>query len=185
MDAFFTSALAVTLAEMGDKTQLLCLLLAARLGRPLTLMAGIACATLLNHALAAWLGSWWAGMLPAQMLRYVTACAFLLAGVWALFPDKLEENTVKATAHSVFFTSFIMFFMAEMGDKTQLATVMLAAQYQALFPVMLGTTLGMLLANAPCVFFGERILRLIPLRLMRWLAAGMFLALALASALNH
>jgi putative Ca2+/H+ antiporter (TMEM165/GDT1 family) len=178
MPALLTSTFVVALAEVGDKTQLLSLVLAARFRRPLPIIGGILVATLANHALAAWLGAWVAGALGPEVMRWLLGLSFVAIALWALRPDELTGQVRTAGSAGVFVAALIAFFLAEIGDKTQLATVALAAKYDALQSVVLGTTLGMMVANVPVVFFGERIVRRLPMRIVRWLAAGVFLTLA-------
>jgi len=179
MDALLTSTLVVALAEIGDKTQLLAVLLAARFGRPWPILLGILFATLANHALAALLGREVAALLEGPWFRYGVALSFLLMAAWTLIPDKLEEGGPRPSRHGAFLTTLVCFFLVEMGDKTQVATVALGAQFQSVLWVTLGTTLGMLLANAPAVWFGQALLRRVPLQAVRIAAALLFLALGL------
>ncbi|MEO8766948.1 MAG: TMEM165/GDT1 family protein [Nitrosospira sp.] len=174
LEAFFTSTLLVALAEIGDKTQLLSFVLAAKLRRPYPIMAGIFAATLLNHALAASAGAWLASLISPQSLNWIVGLSFIGFGLWALKPDTLDGNP-RIFSSGVFVTTLIAFFMAEMGDKTQFATVALAARYDALTMVVLGTTLGMMLANAPAVWIGETLADRINMRWVRWFAAASFL----------
>ena len=167
---------AVALAEIGDKTQLLALLLAARFRRPWPIVAGILVATILNHALAAWLGSLVATWLTPAVLRWVVALSFLAIALWTLKPDAIEEGQA-LPARNAFLATTIAFFIAEIGDKTQVATVLLAAKYQPLWEVVAGTTLGMLLANVPVVLLGSRFADRLPLRAARITAAVVFAAL--------
>jgi len=181
MEAFLVSTGIVTLAEMGDKTQLLSLVLAARFRKPWPIVLGILVATLANHALAGAAGTWVTGLLGPTLLRWVLAGSFILMALWMLIPDKLDEGAGgDAPRLGVFGTTLIAFFLAEMGDKTQIATVMLAAQYQSWAWVVLGTTLGMMLANAPVVWLGERMMRRVPVRVVHLVSAAIFLALGLA-----
>lgn len=184
MQAFFLSTGLVALAEMGDKTQLLSLLLAARFRRPWPIVWGILVATLLNHALAGAVGSWVQAQLGPQVLRWVLGLSFLAMAAWMLVPDKLEDDDASAAhAHrlGVFGVTVLAFFLAEMGDKTQIATVALAARYEPWLAVVAGTTLGMLLANAPVVWWGERLMRRVPVRLVHRISAGIFAVLGLAA----
>ena len=175
MAAFFVSTGIVALAEMGDKTQLLALLLAARLKKPWAIVIGIFVATVINHALAGALGAWVTTVVSPQLLRWLLGASFLLMTVWMLIPDKLEDDADShAPTLGVFATTVVVFFLAEMGDKTQIATVMLAAKYEAYAPVVAGTTLGMMLANAPVVWLGERITQRVPLRIVHLLSALVF-----------
>ena len=180
MQAFLVSTGIVTLAEMGDKTQLLALVLAARFRQPWPIVFGIFIATLANHAMAGALGAWVTTQLTPQMLRWILGASFLLMAVWMLIPDKLEGDKPDSTTRfGVFGSTVMVFFLAEMGDKTQLATVMLAAKYEAYIGVVAGTTLGMMLANAPVVWFGERITRRLPMRTVHSVSALVFVVLGL------
>jgi putative Ca2+/H+ antiporter (TMEM165/GDT1 family) len=180
MEAFFISTGLVALAEMGDKTQLLALLLAARFRKPWPIVWGILVATLVNHGLAGGLGAWVTQLVGPEVLRWVLGVSFLAMAVWMLVPDKLDEEETSVTPKlGVFGTTVIAFFLAEMGDKTQIATVMLAAEYQSWAWVVAGTTLGMMLANAPVVWFGERITRLVPLPWVHRTSAVVFVVLGL------
>ena len=176
MEAFLTSTAIVALAEMGDKTQLLSFVLAGRFRKPVPILAGILVATLANHFLAAALGAWIATLVSPRTLTWLVAAAFFGFGLWALKPDEIEEDP-RLPALGVFLATVTVFFIAEMGDKTQLATVALAARYELLAAVVLGTTLGMLLANAPAVWLGERFARRVNLRYLRWAAAALFMLL--------
>ena len=181
MEAFLISTGLVALAEMGDKTQLLALILALRFRKPWPIVAGILVATLVNHALAGAVGTWVTTVLGPVWLRWILGLSFLAMAVWMLIPDKIDdEGADRAPRWGVFGTTVIAFFLAEMGDKTQIATVMLAAQYQSWAWVVAGTTLGMMLANAPVVWLGERMTRRIPIRLVHLVSAGIFLVLGLA-----
>jgi putative Ca2+/H+ antiporter (TMEM165/GDT1 family) len=181
MEAFLLSTGIVALAEMGDKTQLLSLVLAARFRRPWPILWGILIATLANHALAGAVGASVTAWLGPQWLRWILAGSFIAMAAWMLVPDKLDDDDAPAAPrHSVLVTTVIAFFLAEMGDKTQVATVMLAAQYQTWFAVVAGTTLGMMLANAPVVWFGERVMRRVPVRAVHIVSALIFLGLGLA-----
>ena len=184
MQAFLVSTGVVALGEVGDKTQLLALLLAARFRRPLPIIAGILVATLANHAGAAWLGGWLAGLMGPTLLRWVIGGSFLAMAVWMLVPDKLDAPADGARRLGVFGTTVLAFFFAEMGDKTQLATVALAARYDDLFAVVAGSTLGMMLANVPVVLLGGRASRRLPMRLVHALAAAVFALLGLATLLS-
>ena len=185
MEAFLVSTGIVALAEMGDKTQLLSLVLAARFRKPWPIVWGILVATLVNHGLAGAVGSWVTTQLGPQALRWVLGGSFLAMAVWILIPDKLDEEGGNANPRwGVFATTMVAFFIAEMGDKTQIATVMLAAQFQSWFWVVAGTTLGMMLANAPVVWLGERMTQRVPIRLVHVVSALIFLALGLAALLG-
>jgi putative Ca2+/H+ antiporter (TMEM165/GDT1 family) len=180
MEAFFTSTLLVAIAEIGDKTQLLAILLAARFRQPLAIIAGIAAATLANHALAAWLGTLTASWLDGPGFRLALAAGFVAVGLWTLVPDKLDADEAPAVgARSAFLATLIAFFLVEMGDKTQVATVALGARYQAVAAVTAGTTLGMLMANVPAVLLGEALVKRIPLARVRQAAALLFVATGL------
>ena len=178
MEAFLVSTSVVTLAEMGDKTQLLALVLAARFRKPWPIVLGIFVATLLNHALAGAAGAWVTTWLGPQVLRWVLGVSFIAMAVWMMVPDKLEDGELQSAPRwGVFGTTAVAFFLAEMGDKTQIATVMLAAQYSVWLWVVVGTTLGMVLANAPVVWLGERITHRVPLRTVHGISAVIFLVL--------
>jgi Ca2+/H+ antiporter, TMEM165/GDT1 family len=175
VEAFITSTLLVAIAEIGDKTQLLSFILAARFpNQPLPIIAGIFVATVANHFMAAGLGQWIASLLSPGVLRWILAGSFFVFAIWALVPDKLDDVDPAAKKTGVFFTTVLLFFMAEMGDKTQLATVALAAQYQNLIAVVLGTTLGMMAANVPAVLIGDALIKKLPLHIIRYIAAGLF-----------
>jgi len=185
MEAFLVSTGIVALAEMGDKTQLLALILAVRFRQPWPIVLGILVATLANHALAGALGAWVTTVLGPDVLRWILGASFIAMALWMLVPDRVdEEDTPTAPRWGVFGTTVVAFFLAEMGDKTQIATVMLAAQYKAFFAVVAGTTLGMMLANAPVVWLGERMTRLVPLRLVHIVSAVIFLGLGLFALLG-
>lgn len=179
-EAFLTSTLTVAVAEIGDKTQLLSLVLAARFQRPLAVILGIIAATLLNHYIAAWAGQWLGGLIPASTLQIIVGLSFIAMAAWALIPDKLDDKEAeRATGMGAFITTALTFFLVEIGDKTQVATVALAAHYQMAALVTIGTTLGMVLANAPVVYLGQALMARIPLKTVRWLAAALFLVLGL------
>jgi putative Ca2+/H+ antiporter (TMEM165/GDT1 family) len=185
MEAFLVSTGIVALAEMGDKTQLLSLVLAARFRKPWPIVLGILVATLANHGLAGAVGSWVTTMMGPNMLRWVLGVSFIAMAVWMLIPDKLDDDeSDSAPRMGVFFTTVVAFFLAEMGDKTQIATVMLAAQYNAWFLVVAGTTLGMMLANAPVVWLGDAITQRVPLRLVHLISAGIFAVLGAVALLG-
>lgn len=178
MEAFLVSTGIVALAEMGDKTQLLSLVLAARFRKPWPIVLGILVATLANHGLAGAVGSWVTTMMSPTVMRWVLGASFIAMAAWMLIPDKLDdEDGDSAPRMGVFLTTVVAFFLAEMGDKTQIATVMLAAQYNAWFAVVAGTTLGMMLANAPVVWLGDAITKRVPLRLVHLVSAGIFAVL--------
>jgi Ca2+/H+ antiporter, TMEM165/GDT1 family len=185
MEAFLVSTGIVALAEMGDKTQLLSLVLAARFRKPWPIVLGILVATLVNHALAGALGSWVTTALGPDVLRWVLGGSFIAMALWMLIPDKLDAGDGdSAPKYGVFLTTVVAFFLAEMGDKTQVATVMLAAQFDTWAPVVLGTTLGMIIANAPVVWFGDAITRKVPIRAVHVVGAIVFLALGVIALLR-
>ncbi len=177
MEALLISTALVTLAEMGDKTQLLSLLLAAKFKKPWTIVAAILVATLLNHALAAWLGHWLTGLIPPEAMRWILGLSFLAMAGWMLIPDQLDEDEqglLRWQRFGVFGLTFILFFLAEMGDKTQIATVGLAARFEQLPMVIAGTTLGMMLANVPAVLIGDRMAGRLPIQWIHRVAALIF-----------
>ncbi len=176
MEALFFSTLIVAVAEIGDKTQLLAFVLATRFKRPLPIALGILGATLANHFLAGALGAWLAGLLAPDALRWIVAASFFAFALWALKPDKLEEAP-RVAASGVFLATLIAFFLVEMGDKTQLATIALAARYDALALVVAGTTLGMMAANLPVLWAGDAIASRVNMKYVRWVAAGLFVLL--------
>jgi putative Ca2+/H+ antiporter (TMEM165/GDT1 family) len=184
MQAFLVSTGVVALGEMGDKTQLLALLLAARFKRPWPIMAGILVATLANHAGAGWLGAGVAAWLGPELLRWVIGASFIVMAVWMLIPDQADEAPAGAGRFGVFGTTVIAFFLAEMGDKTQIATVALAARYTSLFSVVAGTTLGMMIANVPAVLLGDKVAKRVPMRLVHAIAAAIFGVLGVATLLG-
>ena len=179
MEALFNSFFLVLVSEMGDKTQLLSLVLAARYGKPWTILAGVLVATLLNHALAAWLGGWAAAQIPADYLRWGLAFLFFVFAGWILIPDKLGE-VKPAGRFGPFITTLVAFFLAEMGDKTQLATIALGARYSAPAMVTLGSTMGMLVSNALAIFLGEKLLKRVPMKWVRIFASLFFALFGLA-----
>lgn len=179
MDALLTSTLVVALAEIGDKTQLLAIVLAARFGKPLTITAGILVATLANHFLAALVGVQVASILEGDWFRYLVAASFIAMAIWTLVPDKLEEEAEKPARFGAFLTTLVAFFLVEMGDKTQVATVALGARFQDVVFVTMGTTLGMMLANVPAVLLGHQALKIMPLNVVRLVAAGLFLLIGI------
>ena len=186
MYAFLISAGVVAVGEIGDKTQLLALLLALRFRRPWPIVLGILTATLLNHAAAGALGMWLRTLVDANDLRYVVGASFVLIALWALVPDKLGEHESKAsTTLAVFTTTVIAFFLAEIGDKTRVATIMLAARFDNLVAVVLGTTAGMLIADVPAVLLADRMGNRIPLKAIRFVAAGLFLTLGIWTLFFH
>jgi Ca2+/H+ antiporter, TMEM165/GDT1 family len=182
MEPFLISTGLVALAEMGDKTQLLSLVLAARFRKPWPIVWGILAATLVNHGLAGALGAWITQLAGPQVLRWILGGSFIAMAIWMLVPDKLGEDDTAAAGRSlsgVFMATLVAFFLAEMGDKTQVATVMLAARFDTWLPVVLGTTLGMMVANVPVVWFGDRITRRVPIRAIHVVSAVIFLGLGI------
>jgi putative Ca2+/H+ antiporter (TMEM165/GDT1 family) len=177
--AFLVSASAVALAEIGDKTQLLSLILAARYRKPLPIILGVLVATLVNHAGAGALGAWLGALITPGIMRWALAASFVAMGLWILVPDKLDEGetNVNRSHLGVFGTTLVTFFLAEMGDKTQIATVALAARFQDFFGVVAGTTLGMMLANVPAILLGDRFAHKLPTKLVHGIAAVLFIVL--------
>ncbi|MFZ5482835.1 MAG: TMEM165/GDT1 family protein [Pseudomonadota bacterium] len=184
MDAFLFSTLVVALAEVGDKTQLLAFLLAARFRRPWPIILGIFVATVVNHALAGAVGTWLSTLWSPETMRWGLGLSFIAMAVWMLIPDQLDDDEARLPRLGVFGATLVAFFLAEMGDKTQIATVALAAQYQALFWVVVGTTLGMMVANVPAVLLGQRIAGRMPTRWVHGTAAALFALLGLATLLG-
>jgi len=185
LEAFLISTGVVALGEMGDKTQLLAFLLAAKFKRPVPIILGILAATLLNHATAGLVGAWIAAQLGPDILRWVIGVSFLGMAVWMLIPDKIDDEAVGGKQRfGVFGTTLVAFFLAEMGDKTQIATVALAARYHDLIPVVAGTTLGMMLADVPAVFLGDRIAKKVSMPLVHGIAALIFGVLGVLALLN-
>lgn len=185
IEAFLVCTGVVALAEMGDKTQLLSLVLAARYRRPWPIVAGILVATVLNHALAGWLGTWVAAQVSESTLRWILGLSFVAMAAWLLVPDKLDEDDGNLRQRgAVFLTTLWLFFVAEIGDKTQVATVGLAMRYDSLTAVVAGTTLGMMLANVPAVWLGERFAHRMPATLMRRIAAAVFAVIGLLTLLG-
>ena len=180
MSVFWSSLLVVSLAEMGDKTQLIALSLAARYRRPWSVLGGILVATLANHALASSVGVWVASRLSAAVLGWVLGLGFIAFGIWTLFPDRVEEREPPG-AWGPFLTTTVIFFLAEMGDKTQLATVALGARYHSMVAVTAGTTAGMMLADGLAVFAGTTLTRVLPMARLRLIAALLFFAFGLAA----
>lgn len=184
MEAFLISTGIVALAEIGDKTQLLAFILAAKFRKPVPIVLGILVATVANHGLAAALGSWITTLISPEALRWILGVSFIAMAIWTLIPDKFDEHDARFARLGVFGTTLIAFFLAEMGDKTQVATVALAVQYQAFFAVVAGTTLGMMIANVPAVLLGERIAHRMPVRLVHTLAAAIFAILGVVTLLG-
>ena len=182
MNSLLTATGVVALAEMGDKTQLLAFLLAAKFRRPVPIIAGILAATLLNHGLAGAVGAWIPHLLSPAALRWSVGLLFLGMAIWTLIPDKIEDEESRAAGRlGVFGATFITFFLAEMGDKTQIATIAMAAQFQSAVLVIAGTTLGMMIADVPAVFLGQRFADRIPMRLVHGIAALIFAVLGVAT----
>ena len=179
MDAFLTSTGLVAVAEIGDKTQLLAIVLATRFRRPLPIIAGILLATLANHALAAFAGQVAAAFLEGQWFRLAVAASFVAMGLWTLVPDKLDEDEQPRARGGAFLTTLVAFFLVEMGDKTQIATVALGARFENLVAVTAGTTLGMMIANVPAVLLGNALVQRISMKAVRIVAALSFVAVGL------
>ena len=188
MYEFLLSTAIVALAEMGDKTQLLALLLAARFRKPVPILVAILLATLINHGLSAVLGQWVTTVIGPEVLLWIVSIGFIAMAVWMLIPDELgDENASinKWQKFGVFGATFILFFLAEIGDKTQIATVALAARFDSVFWVMLGTTLGMMLANAPAVFLGDKLANRLSISLIHKIGAAIFLVIGVATLAQH
>ena len=177
MEAFFVSLVVVALGEIGDKTQLLALVLAARYRKPLPIVLGILVATLFNHTLAGAVGAWARHTVPPEYLRWLLAASFLGVALWALKPDKIQAEPIATGRAGIFVITIVSFFIAEIGDKTQIATMVLAAKFDNLIAVVAGTTAGMLLADIPAVLLGNAAATRIPFRLVRYVAAGLFAVL--------
>ena len=184
MESFLVSTGIVALAEIGDKTQLLAFILAAKFRKPIPIIVGILVATIANHAFAGALGSWITSLVAPETMRWVLGLSFVGMAIWTLIPDKFDEEEAKLAKFGVFGTTVIAFFLAEMGDKTQVATVALAAQYHAFFSVVAGTTFGMMIANVPAVLLGDKIAHKMPVRVVHAIAAGIFAILGIATLLG-
>ena len=185
MESLFVSTGVVALAEIGDKTQLLAFLLAARFKKPLPIILGILLATLVNHGLAGAVGAWVTSSVSPDILRWVLGLSFIAMAVWTLIPDEIEEEETQiAKRFGVFGATLITFFLAEMGDKTQIATVAMAARYDDVMLVVIGTTLGMMISNVPAVFAGDKLASKIPMKLVHSIAAGVFAVLGVATLLG-
>lgn len=184
LEAFLISTGIVALAEIGDKTQLLAFILAAKFRKPWPIIWGILVATLANHGFAGAVGTWITTLLGPQVLRWILGVSFIGMAIWTLIPDKFDEDEAKLARFGVFGTTLIAFFLAEMGDKTQIATVALAAQFKAFLAVVAGTTLGMMIANVPAVLLGDRIADKMPVRLVHAIAAVIFAVLGIATLLG-
>lgn len=180
IEAFLVSIGVVTLAEIGDKKQLLALVLAARYRRPVPIILGILVATLANHALAGAVGVWISAMVGPVGMRWILGVSFIAMGIWTLVPDKVDAGRESTPRLGIFGTTLLAFFLLEMGDKTQIATVALAAKYSALTAVVAGTTVGMMLANVPAVLLGDVAAKKMPMRVVRGIAAAIFLALGIS-----
>ena len=182
MEALVVSTGVVALAEIGDKTQLLAFILAARFKKPLPIILGILAATMINHGLAGALGAWITSTITPEVLRWLLGVSFIGMAIWTLIPDKIEDEEAQvAQRFGIFGATFITFFLAEMGDKTQIATVAMAVHYSAPLAVVIGTTLGMLIADVPAVFAGDKLANKIPMKLVRAIAAAVFAALGVAT----
>ncbi|MBL8643847.1 MAG: TMEM165/GDT1 family protein [Rhodospirillaceae bacterium] len=184
MESFLVSTGIVALAEIGDKTQLLAFILAAKFRKPVPIIIGILLATIANHGFAGALGAWITSLVAPGTMRWVLGVSFIGMAIWTLIPDKFDEDEAKLARLGVFGTTLIAFFLAEMGDKTQVATVALAAQYHAFLPVVMGTTLGMMIANVPAVLLGNTIADKMPVRLVHMIAAAIFAVLGVATLLG-
>ncbi|WP_051919641.1 TMEM165/GDT1 family protein [Basilea psittacipulmonis] len=186
MESFLVSCGGIFLAELGDKTQLLCLLLAVKFKRTWPIILGITFATLVNHGLAGWVGHLLSQYIHQDILAWIVGLGFIAMGIWMLIPDKepdteLDTHVSTKSFFKIFVTAAFVFFMAEMGDKTQLATVAMAARYDSVLLVVMGTTLGMLLADIPAVFVGQKLAHILPMKLIHFIAALLFIALGIAS----
>lgn len=185
MESLLVSTGVVALAEIGDKTQLLAFILAARFKKPVPIIAGILLATIVNHGMAGALGAWITASISPAVLRWVLGASFIGMAIWTLIPDKIEEEeTMIASKLGIFGATLITFFLAEMGDKTQIATIAMAAHYASPLLVVAGTTLGMLIADVPAVFAGDKLAAKIPMKLVHSIAAGIFALLGAATLLG-
>src|SRR5580693_3946490 len=185
MEVFLVSTASIAVGELGDKTQLLALILATRLRKPAPIIAGIVVATLINHLLACLVGEWVSTLLTPHVLRWVLGISFLAVAAWALIPDKLDEDVKTRGNYGIFVLSSVTFFLAEMGDKTQIIALALAAKYDALVAVVAGTTLGMVLVNIPTVLFAERATKWVPVKVMRMIAALVYAVLGVLTLLGY
>ena len=188
MYEFLISTAIVALAEMGDKTQLLALLLAARFRKPIPILLAILLATLLNHGISAVLGQWITTVLSPDVLLWIVSLGFIAMALWMLVPDQLDDETDsinKWQRYGVFGATFVLFFLAEIGDKTQVATIALAARFDSIFWVMAGTTVGMMIANAPAVFIGDKLADKLPISLIHKIGASIFLLIGVATLVQH
>ena len=184
MEAFFISTGIIALAEIGDKTQLLAFLLAAKFRNPLPISLGILLATIVNHAFAGAIGVWLTARIAPETMRWILGISFVGMALWTLIPDRFEEKDAALARFGVFGTTLIAFFLAEMGDKTQIATVALSVRFQAYYAIVAGTTCGMMLANVPAVLLGDRIAGHVPVRFVHAVAAAIFGALGIATLLG-
>ena len=185
MESLLVSTGVVALAEIGDKTQLLAFILAARFKKPLPIIAGILLATIVNHGMAGALGAWITASISPEVLRWVLGASFIGMAIWTLIPDKIEEEETQiASKLGVFGATLVTFFLAEMGDKTQIATIAMAAHYASPLLVVIGTTLGMLIADVPAVFAGDKLAARIPMKLVHSIAAAIFAILGIATLLG-
>ena len=185
MNVFLIAFSTIAIAETGDRTQLLSLVLSAKFRKPWPIIAGIFVATFLNHLIACWLGEWAGKLISPQILRWVLGISFLAVAAWALIPDKMEEDVNTRDAYGVFALAAVTFFLAEMGDKTQIVALALAAKYNDLVAVVAGTTLGMMLVNIPTVLCADRATKWIPLKLVRIVAAGIYAVLGVLTLLGY
>ena len=188
MYEFLISTAIVALAEMGDKTQLLALLLAARFRKPIPILLAILLATLLNHGISAVLGQWITTVLSPDVLLWIVSLGFIAMALWMLVPDQLDDETDsinKWQTYGVFGAAFVLFFLAEIGDKTQVATIALAARFDSIFWVMAGTTVGMMIANAPAVFIGDKLADKLPISLIHKIGASIFLLIGVSTLVQH
>ncbi len=181
MEAFFSSTLGVAIAEIGDKTQLLALFLAARFAQKNAIVAGMFAATLLNHAVSAVFGVWLAQTVSPDMMKWIVGLSFIAVGLWLLLPDKADGPDSRWLKYGAFGATTVLFFLAEIGDKTQIATVLLAAKYQEMFWVVAGSILGLMLANVPVVYLGEALMKKIPAKAVRLAACVLFCILGAAT----
>jgi Ca2+/H+ antiporter, TMEM165/GDT1 family len=185
MDAFMISTASVAVGELGDKTQLLALILATQLRKPMPIIAGIFVATLLNHLGACLVGEWASKLITPQILKWVLGISFLAVAAWALIPDKVDQEVKTRGNYGVFVLTAATFFLAEMGDKTQIVALALAAKYNDLIAVVAGTTLGMMIVNIPTVLCAERATKWVPVKLMRVIAAAVYALLGIATLLDY
>ena len=183
METFLISTLAVTLAEIGDKTQLLSLFLAAKFKNKWSIIAGLLVATILNHLASAYLGQWASQFVQSDIGQIILSTSFIVLGLWLFIPDKDEEQSSRLDKYGAFVVTLVLFFVAELGDKTQVATILLAVEYQDVVLVTLGTTLGMLIANVPVIYMGQYIMQRLPLNATRFVAGGLFIVFGIAQVL--